>query len=424
MRKTSRSIRPTSRERRRFGRPRAARAGRSEPHRQRDQVHAGRRIGKVSVTADGTRAQLSWSATPASASPPRSCRASGTACSAATKPGRARPGPRPEPRQSHRRGPRRIGRGRQRRQARAPHSRSRCPRHRKLLIAKRCIANQQSAVTDPAIMSRTVVIVPVTAVTGDLPSNRSARFVPDNVETQSDLPRWRFALVMAGAAWRWSPRRQRTPASEPQVVSSAAVSDHTRARRRPRFLCRYRKRCHASRRDHSRRRQSGDVADLSFGGDEFFRRFFGDESESPRSNRAPRQPHASSERASAPASSSANDGYILTNNHVVDGADSITVDLTDGRTFNAKVIGTDEPSDLAVLKIEGDRPAADRARQLRQRPGRRRRARGRQPARRRPDGHDGHRQREGPPDRSATAATRTSCRPTRRSTRATPAARS
>jgi serine protease Do len=47
------------------------------------------------------------------------------------------------------------------------------------------------------------------------------------------------------------------------------------------------------------------------------------------------------------------DGYILTNNHVVDGADHVKVDLTDGRTFDAKVVGTDAPSDLAVLKIEG-----------------------------------------------------------------------
>jgi Do/DeqQ family serine protease len=47
------------------------------------------------------------------------------------------------------------------------------------------------------------------------------------------------------------------------------------------------------------------------------------------------------------------DGYILTNNHVVDGAEQVNVELTDGRTFKAKVVGTDQPSDLAVLKIEG-----------------------------------------------------------------------
>jgi Do/DeqQ family serine protease len=46
------------------------------------------------------------------------------------------------------------------------------------------------------------------------------------------------------------------------------------------------------------------------------------------------------------------DGYILTNHHVVDGADRITVELTDRRTFTAKVVGSDAPSDLAVLKVD------------------------------------------------------------------------
>ena len=52
------------------------------------------------------------------------------------------------------------------------------------------------------------------------------------------------------------------------------------------------------------------------------------------------------------------DGYILTNHHVIDDADDITVEFTDGHTFKAKVIGSDQPSDLAVLKIEADEPAA------------------------------------------------------------------
>jgi Do/DeqQ family serine protease len=46
------------------------------------------------------------------------------------------------------------------------------------------------------------------------------------------------------------------------------------------------------------------------------------------------------------------DGYILTNHHVVDGAEEIKVQLTDNRTFDAKVVGTDQPSDLAVLKVD------------------------------------------------------------------------
>ncbi len=47
-----------------------------------------------------------------------------------------------------------------------------------------------------------------------------------------------------------------------------------------------------------------------------------------------------------------NDGYILTNNHVVEGASLLEVVLSDERKFNAKVIGTDKRTDLAILKIE------------------------------------------------------------------------
>jgi Do/DeqQ family serine protease len=47
-----------------------------------------------------------------------------------------------------------------------------------------------------------------------------------------------------------------------------------------------------------------------------------------------------------------NEGYILTNHHVIEGADRVRVELTDRRTFDAKVVGSDEASDLAVLKID------------------------------------------------------------------------
>ncbi len=46
------------------------------------------------------------------------------------------------------------------------------------------------------------------------------------------------------------------------------------------------------------------------------------------------------------------DGHILTNHHVVDGAQDIKVDLSSGKTYSAKLIGSDAPSDLAVLKID------------------------------------------------------------------------
>ena len=50
-------------------------------------------------------------------------------------------------------------------------------------------------------------------------------------------------------------------------------------------------------------------------------------------------------------------GYILTNHHVIAGADDIVVELKDGRASKALVVGTDPDTDIAVLKIEmGDLP--------------------------------------------------------------------
>lgn len=81
-----------------------------------------------------------------------------------------------------------------------------------------------------------------------------------------------------------------------------------------------------------------------FGNDPFFREFFGD-----------RVPAPAPERRREGLGSGVivgQDGYVLTNHHVIDGADRIKVDLNDNRTLEAKVIGTDPPSDLAVLKVE------------------------------------------------------------------------
>src|SRR5215217_2824060 len=47
------------------------------------------------------------------------------------------------------------------------------------------------------------------------------------------------------------------------------------------------------------------------------------------------------------------DGYAVTNNHVVDGADKVEVTTDDGKTYTAKVIGTDQRTDLALIKVEG-----------------------------------------------------------------------
>ena len=81
-----------------------------------------------------------------------------------------------------------------------------------------------------------------------------------------------------------------------------------------------------------------------FPDDPFFRRFFGDRFPSP--ERAPRQ------RGLGSGVIIQDDGRIVTNAHVVDGADKVRVVLTDGREFDAKVIGVDKPTDLAVLDVE------------------------------------------------------------------------
>lgn len=77
---------------------------------------------------------------------------------------------------------------------------------------------------------------------------------------------------------------------------------------------------------------------------EIFRRFFGP---------LPRGAQPGGERQSAGSGFIISaDGYVLTNNHVVDGADQVTVRLSDRRELDAKVIGTDEQTDIALLKIE------------------------------------------------------------------------
>ena len=63
------------------------------------------------------------------------------------------------------------------------------------------------------------------------------------------------------------------------------------------------------------------------------------------------QPRESLERALGSGVIVSADGYIITNHHVIDGAEDIKVDLTDGRTLDAKLVGSDQPSDLAVLKV-------------------------------------------------------------------------
>ena len=50
------------------------------------------------------------------------------------------------------------------------------------------------------------------------------------------------------------------------------------------------------------------------------------------------------------------DGYIVTNNHVIEGADEITIEFFSGKKLEAKLVGTDPKTDIAVLKVEADEP--------------------------------------------------------------------
>jgi len=81
-----------------------------------------------------------------------------------------------------------------------------------------------------------------------------------------------------------------------------------------------------------------------FQDDPFLRRFFG-ESETPDD-----QPRSEGLGSGVIVSK---DGYILTNNHVIENVDAVSVRLIDGRVFEAEIIGADSKTDIAVLKVDG-----------------------------------------------------------------------
>lgn len=112
--------------------------------------------------------------------------------------------------------------------------------------------------------------------------------------------------------------------------------------------------------ERQRQMQTGSPEDEEM--QEFFRRFFGQP--------APRQPQPQPQPRRRPGPPQGQDdqfvprgvgsgfiisadGFVLTNAHVIDGADEVFVTLTDKREFKAKIIGTDRRTDVAVVKIEG-----------------------------------------------------------------------
>ncbi len=84
---------------------------------------------------------------------------------------------------------------------------------------------------------------------------------------------------------------------------------------------------------------------------EFFRRFMQPPGGNSGGGSAVKPPRAVPVRSGGSGFIISPDGYIMTNAHVVDGADEVTVKLTDRREFRAKVIGSDDASDVALIKI-------------------------------------------------------------------------
>ncbi len=82
-----------------------------------------------------------------------------------------------------------------------------------------------------------------------------------------------------------------------------------------------------------------DLSDRYFG-DDFFRRFFGD------------TPRTFKQRSLGSGFIISSDGYIFTNNHVIEQSDKILVKLSDGREFEARVIGRDAKTDIALIRIK------------------------------------------------------------------------
>jgi serine protease Do len=84
---------------------------------------------------------------------------------------------------------------------------------------------------------------------------------------------------------------------------------------------------------------------MPFFNDPMFRQFFGQQF-------GPEEPQSEREQSLGSGVIITSDGTIVTNNHVIDGATDIKVDLADKREFTAKLIGTDAKTDIAVLKID------------------------------------------------------------------------
>ncbi len=96
-------------------------------------------------------------------------------------------------------------------------------------------------------------------------------------------------------------------------------------------------------------RRGGTRRNLPPGFEEFFKQYEQQQQQQPQQQ----QPQPRTQESSGSGFIVTRDGYILTNNHVVEGADRVQVTMQDRRVFDARIIGRDPSTDVAVLKIEG-----------------------------------------------------------------------
>jgi serine protease Do len=142
------------------------------------------------------------------------------------------------------------------------------------------------------------------------------------------------AFVMAGAVPHMRATSPLAPAVAPSSVAPVAATSYADAvsKAAPAVVT-------------VRVERKAEVTPSAFDDDPLLQRFFG---QGGRSARGP----APVERGVGSGVIVSEDGNILTNNHVVGGAEHVTISLTDGREFTAKVLGTDPATDLAVVHIE------------------------------------------------------------------------
>jgi serine protease Do len=151
-----------------------------------------------------------------------------------------------------------------------------------------------------------------------------------------------LVLTLGAAGWQAAGARAETPAAAaaqapagPRVGIHGAVTSYADA------VARVAPAVVTVRVDRKAEAEPTDLPD-----NPMFRRFFGERMPMPE-----RQPH---ERGLGSGVIVSSDGHVLTNAHVVEGADRVRVVMNDGREYSAKVVGVDTPSDLAVLDVAAE----------------------------------------------------------------------